>query len=187
MPKVKRTWKGFKAKHKDCKACDLCNHRNRIVLAKGKIPCDILFVGEAPGASEDVLGQPFVGPAGKLMHKLIDDAQEQARVNARLAFTNLVCCIPKDEEKTKVHAPNKTQIQACYNRLSEFVELCKPQVMVAVGSIAEKNLTTLFVEHDVRGIAHPAGILRADISQRQLSCQRCVATLVDVFESLCPF
>lgn len=59
---------------KDCGGCSLCDRRTRVVLYRGKVPCDVLFVGEAPGESEDVVGVPFVGPAGKLLDSMIQDA-----------------------------------------------------------------------------------------------------------------
>ena len=61
-------------KWKDCTRCLLHEHRRKIVLCRGKIPADVLFVGEAPGESEDVLGSPFVGPAAQLLDSLIEQA-----------------------------------------------------------------------------------------------------------------
>lgn len=59
---------------KDCEGCSLRDRRTRVVLYRGKIPCDVLFIGEAPGESEDVVGVPFVGPAGKLLDAMIQEA-----------------------------------------------------------------------------------------------------------------
>lgn len=81
-----------KAKWIDCQRCSLCERRKHVVLVRGKIPAPVLFIGEAPGASEDVLGRPFVGPAGKLLDHIIEkgiDGQYD------YAITNLVGCIPK--------------------------------------------------------------------------------------------
>lgn len=57
-----------------CTGCTLSERRNRVVLFRGSVPCDVLFVGEAPGESEDVVGTPFVGPAGKFLDGMILEA-----------------------------------------------------------------------------------------------------------------
>lgn len=175
------------AKWKDCTRCSLCEGRSRVVLAKGRIPCDVLFVGEAPGASEDSIGRPFVGPAGHLLDEMIAEALKVLNFPSdyRLAFTNLVACIPLGDDGDKVKDPPKEAIQACAPRLQEFIALAKPDLIVAVGKLSAKYL----IPQGVAGeqIIHPAAILRADISQRGLLIQRTVVTLGDAFESLVPF
>lgn len=59
---------------RDCEGCSLSSRRSRVVLYRGKIPCDVLLVGEAPGDSEDVVGVPFVGPAGRLLDAMIAES-----------------------------------------------------------------------------------------------------------------
>jgi uracil-DNA glycosylase family 4 len=61
-----------------------CAGANRVVLVRGSVPCDVLFIGEAPGQSEDVVGRPFVGPAGKLLDRIIEDALSGITVNKRV-------------------------------------------------------------------------------------------------------
>jgi uracil-DNA glycosylase len=70
----KTLWSAHVDDWKDCTRCPLHTVRSNVVLARGSIPCDILFVGEAPGRSEDALGKPFVGPAGILLDEMIEDA-----------------------------------------------------------------------------------------------------------------
>ena len=79
-------------KWKGCERCSLYRGRRSVVLCRGKLPCDVLFVGEAPGVSEDVLGRPFVGPAGKLLDEIVERALDG---QYDYAITNLVACIPK--------------------------------------------------------------------------------------------
>jgi uracil-DNA glycosylase len=62
------------AQWRNCTACPLHIGRKQVVFARGKIPCDILFVGEAPGKSEDMHGQPFYGPAGQLLDDIVENA-----------------------------------------------------------------------------------------------------------------
>lgn len=98
------TWLEHVEKWRDCMRCPLSEQRSNIVLARGTVPCDVLFVGEAPGASEDALGQPFVGPAGHLLDQVIEralphptkDVWEQLRFD-----TNTPWCYALDAAKER--------------------------------------------------------------------------------------
>jgi len=149
------------------------------------MPCEILLVGEAPGSSENMLGKPFCGPAGKLLdHIMLQAWGEHYR---DYALTNLVACIPllKDESgrKSKLSDPPKEAIEACAPRLDEFLEIARPDAIVAVGKLSKKHLGS----RAVAGIVHPAAILRADVSQRGLAIQQSIVILRDVQEGLAPF
>lgn len=199
-------------KWKDCNLCPLCETRNKVVLARGQIPCDVLMVGEAPGNSENVLGRPFVGPAGKLLDEIIAEAlkglgetvdiggfdgqgiplMDWASLDLRIAFTNLVACIPLGEEGKKTAEPSKESILACSERLIEFTMICKPRLIVRVGELSRKWVATLFDNAQVWDkldkpavitITHPAAILRADVTQKSLAIQRCIVTLRDAFQN----
>lgn len=179
------------AKWKDCVGCSLCERRNRVVLARGKISCDILFIGEAPGESEDALGQPFIGPAGKLLDRLIEQA---GGASHRIAFTNLIACIPQDETGEKVLDPPKEAIDACQERLIEMIDMAAPSVVVYVGKAVQKHaretVSLIDLEEDLLAevdAIHPAAILRMDVSQKGLTIQRTILTLEKAFESLVPF
>lgn len=162
-----------------CKECDLCHTRKSVVLARGKIPADIIMIGEAPGASEDVLGSPFTGPAGALLDRIIAKAIPDTY---RVAFTNLVACIPLGEDGDKTAEPPKESIQKCRKRLLEFVILCQPRLVVHVGKLAEKHANIEGIESVL--IAHPASILRASVVSRDLMIQNCIITLRDVVEEM---
>lgn len=176
-------WEAFKAKWRNCSQCELCNVRRNIVLAKGKIPCDVLFVGEAPGQSEDVLGLPFIGPAGHLLDSQIREVLENSgRTELRLAFTNLVCCIPK-EGSQKTGEPSKECIAACEPRLIHFIEICHPRLIVCVGDLAVKY-AGWGSSAEVINITHPAAILRAEIVRKPLMEQKVIVTLECAFRDL---
>lgn len=136
-----------------------CPGAKNIVLAKGIIPCDVCFVGEAPGESEDVLGYPFAGPAGKLLDHVVEIATAPWQMEGttgwgynqiRMAFTNLVGCIPREkpyltdfdgEEASKkgggkATEPLPEQIQACQPRLLHLIEIANPRLIVNVGALA---------------------------------------------------
>lgn len=186
------------AKHKaewlGCTRCLLADHRIKVVLARGKLPCDILFVGEAPGESEDILGSPFVGPAGQLLDQIVERTIGNAWAEdpkgqgggLRWAFTNLVACIPHNEQGNKYDVP-KVAIQECRPRLIQLCALARPKLLIHVGALAEKHwdaklwdihLPDLEKPQFVR-IDHPAFILRAGIQDRGLLIQKCEATLED--------
>jgi DNA polymerase len=139
-----------------------------------------LYIGEAPGASEDVLRKPFCGPAGTLLDDLIHDAQTTSDNFEPYALTNLIACIPLDETNNKISEPTDKQIKACKPRLQEFVDLCKPSLIVAVGKLAAKHL------EGASGCAldHPAYLLRLPIAQRGLAYQRNVVNLSDALGDL---
>src|SRR5580698_7314382 len=119
----------------NCQRCELHKQRTQVVLARGTIPAQILFIGEAPGQSEDVLGSPFKGPAGKLLDYIVANSIPS---QYSYAMTNIVACIPRGDDGDKVALPPEESIKACAPRLVEFVNLCKPQLIICVGSLATK-------------------------------------------------
>lgn len=163
------------AKWKTCSLCYLHATRLHVVQVRGKIPCDILFVGEAPGESEDVIGSPFVGPAGQLLDTIIANAIPNSY---KLAFTNLVACIPREDDGGKATEPDTSCIKACSKRLEELVQLAKPKAVVAVGKLAAKH-----ANHS-HAIIHPAALLRMHIVTKELEIQRCQVKLQEVVEDL---
>ncbi len=178
-------WTNHRERWKNCTECELSESCTQVVLARGRLPCDILFVGEAPGVSEDVLGKPFVGPAGKLLDKITRSGLSVASFPVSCAWTNLVSCIPKDEEGAKTREPPPESIEACAPRLREFVRLADPQVLVAVGLVAERWLHKILrARYRIVNVMHPAAILRMDVSQRGLAIQRTVDRIEDVVTSL---
>lgn len=181
-------YKKHKKKWIDCDRCDLCETRRKVVLGKGKLPCDILFIGEAPGRAEDVLGRAFVGPAGHELDYEIETAATKCGLQnlPDLAFTNLVGCIPLEEINKKSNAPPKKSIKACRDRLLEFTELSSPSAIICAGDLPYKILTKdeWFEDYRIYKITHPARILRADISQQGLMRQKNIIIIQDVIEEL---
>ena len=185
-----------------CKGCgsNQCRPGSKVVLGRGSIPCDILFVGEGPGEGENATGVPFIGPAGKLLDQIIIrsiGAENRSRVAEgkqplTWGLTNLVCCIPRDEEDGgKANEPDDDQIGACKPRLQEFVGLCQPKLIVCVGRLAEDWLKPGYkwsIKFDrviplVR-IDHPAYILRQNIAQQGYMAQRAAVTVANAVEDL---
>lgn len=154
------------------------------MLARGKLPCDVLFIGEAPGESEDVLGQPFVGPAGKLLDMLIGQSEPG---DLRFAYTNVIACFPKNvetEKPSKFTQPPKEAVKACRDRLMELVGIAKPKAVVFVGKFAWDS-SSLAVGEKCKGvkvtITHPAAILRAEAARRGIAEHQVRVILTDLF------
>jgi len=179
-------WTRHVKEWKTCTRCPLHKTRTKVVLAKGYIPCDVLFIGEAPGPSEDVIGSPFVGPAGILLDKIIEAAAknwEEEQGELRKAFTNLIACIPLDPEGVgKFSEPPAESIKACAPRILEFVSICKPRLIVHVGKLAAEHTT--YTEEEQIHITHPAAILRTDVGRKGLMLQTAIVTLRDALEEL---
>ncbi len=176
-------WQTFVEKWKNCTLCPLHTQRDRIVLARGKIPADIMLVGEAPGASENAIGVPFCGPAGRLLDQIVEKA---IPLSISVVYCNLVCCFPADAKREGVNEPSHKEITACSSRLAEFVNLARPRLIVRVGALAAYH-----VDHTdtVRcaDVVHPAAILRMPLAQRQMATQKSIVIIrnavADMLES----
>ncbi len=181
----------------DCKRCELCEGRQYVILVRGDIPCDVLFIGEAPGESENCLGQPFVGPAGQLLDDIIKKAIPHCRVKdhddaskdqfvpeVSYAFTNLVGCIPRKEDGGKLKQPPPDSIKACAPRVLELTEMCSPKLIVCVGKLPEEWLHPK-IKYSIKvdptiprmSMLHPSAILQGAYAQRPLSIKRQVIAL----------
>lgn len=175
-----------------CTKCDLHKFRKQVVFARGNLPADILFIGEGPGDSENILGAPFKGPAGKLLDSMIEDALRGLEP-PRIAFFNLVGCIPKDDGNHKKGEPNANEIAACYPRLEKFLTICKPTMIICVGRLAEKAAKqhNWANTYKLGAIIHPAAILKSKegkdgkgLTNRELEIQRTIVRLNDLFSTL---
>lgn len=190
-----------------CGGSDGLGHGVRVCLARGQVPCDMLLVGEAPGESENVLGKPFIGPAGRLLDRIVEDAISESGKQVRWCCSNVVGCIPREEDGSKISVPPDAAVRQCAPRLQGFIDLCKPKLVVAVGNVAEdwlnrrtyppkkkgdnifrlmKDAQPMYNLHGATlvSIQHPAFILRANLAQRGLLAQRCVVTLATALEEV---
>jgi DNA polymerase len=157
-----------------CKACDLYKRGTQTVFGEGPRRAEIMLVGEQPGDAEDLAGHPFVGPAGKLL----DRALEEAGIDRGLVYvTNVVKHFKWEPRgKRRIHAkPNAAEIGACRPWLETEIALVKPRVLVCLGATAAQALLgKTFKVSRQRGEAvpsrlapvvgatvHPSSILRA--------------------------
>jgi DNA polymerase len=111
-----------------CVKCPLCKSRKNAVPGEGRLRVKVLFVGEAPGSSEDALGRPFVGAAGKFLEELFGQIGLKRK---NVFITNIVKCRPPKNRK-----PHQLEIQTCTPYLIRQIKIIKPRLIVALGSTA---------------------------------------------------
>lgn len=185
-PAAKPAWDRHKAKWKDCERCPLGATRKNVCLVRGYLPASVVFLGEAPGESEDALGFPFVGPAGKLLDELIQEAVEAvpACQPFRFAMLNVVGCFPRQPTEThsgEIRKPKAPEIKACQPRLLEVLEIIRPRLLFTVGQIAKSHLPpTLgsFLELPPYHVIHPAAILRMKPEEQNLGYKKALGALL---------
>jgi len=124
-----------------CRACDLWERATQTVFGVGPVPARIMLVGEQPGDQEDRAGEPFVGPAGKMLDKALAEAgmsREQTFV------TNVVKHFrwkPVPGTKRRLHErPSKVQVGACLPWVAAELEIVRPQALVLLGATAAAGL-----------------------------------------------
>lgn len=164
-------WEELEKSCKSCLRCGLCEKRKHVVFGVGDRNADILFVGEGPGEQEDLKGEPFVGPAGKLLDDMLSIIDLDRKSNCYIA--NIVKCRPPGNRD-----PLETEQDACIDYLRSQVALIQPKVIVCLGRVAAMRL----IREDFRitrehgqwvqkngiwftAIYHPSALLR-DVSKR---------------------
>ena len=164
-------WEHLKSTCYTCTKCGLCETRHNVVFGVGPENADVMFIGEGPGEQEDLKGEPFVGPAGKLLDDMLAIIDLDRQENCYIA--NIVKCRPPRNRD-----PLETEQDACIGYLRNQVALIKPKVIVCLGRIAAKRL----IDPDFRitrqhgqwvqkngiwmtAIYHPSALLR-DVGKR---------------------
>ena len=154
-----------------CTRCRLANGRTQVVFGQGSPTADLMFVGEGPGFHEDRQGQPFVGPSGQLLNRLLGEIGLRRE---DVFVTNLVRCRPPGNRD-----PQPDEIEACSGWMEATLRLVDPKVIVTLGNFASKSLigtttgitrlrgrTYEFEERVLLPTFHPSAALRADTSGR---------------------
>jgi len=116
----------------ECTKCKLCKNRTNSVPGKGNEKSKIIFVGEAPGRSEDKHGEPFVGAAGK---KLSAALEEAGISRDEVYITNVVKCRPP-----KNRVPNTTERDTCKDYLKQEISIIKPKIICILGNTAYNSI-----------------------------------------------
>ena len=116
-----------------CTRCPLAAGRTQVVFGVGHPDADLLFVGEGPGAEEDLRGEPFVGRSGQLLDKLV--WEELGLRRDAFYIANVVKCRPPGNRD-----PHPDEIAACSPYLFEQIELIRPKVVVTLGNFSTRLL-----------------------------------------------
>jgi DNA polymerase len=149
----------------ECTRCKLHKGRNKIVFGDGNPKAELVFVGEGPGADEDMQGLPFVGRAGKLLTQMIEAMGLQRK---DVYICNVVKCRPPENR-----APEPDEVAACSPFLMRQIDSIQPKVIVCLGATAAKTIlnTTRGISqfrgewlewrgHKLMATYHPAYLLR---------------------------
>ncbi len=155
--------------------CVKCPHlaetRTQVVFGVGNVEAELMFVGEAPGADEDLKGEPFVGKAGQLLTKII---VAMGYTRDEIYIANVLKCRPNTPPgESGNRRPTRVEMETCLPYLREQIEIIRPRAMVALGAVAMEGLLGRVEPmgalrgrwHDFDGIPlmatfHPAYLLR---------------------------
>jgi DNA polymerase len=129
---LSETLKEIRSDLGDCQRCGLARHRKNIVFGSGSPKAKLVFIGEGPGFEEDRQGEPFVGPAGQLLTKIIE-AIKLARKQAYIC--NIVKCRPPGNRN-----PETDEINTCFAFLERQIAAIQPDYICALGAVAAQTL-----------------------------------------------
>lgn len=115
-----------------CTKCELCKTRTNAVPGKGSPNADLMFVGEAPGRSEDLKGEPFVGAAGKRLTELLE---KNGITRESVYITNVVKCRPPNNR-----VPTQLERQTCKEYLENEIRLVNPKIICVMGNTASNSV-----------------------------------------------
>lgn len=168
-----------------CVKCRLCNGRTRTVFGAGDRKATWLFIGEGPGRNEDQQGEPFIGPAGRLLDNMLRALHIQRGDNAYIA--NVVKCRPVDANG-RDRPPTAEETGACLPYLQRQIALIQPTVLVALGKTAAVSLLGLDPETPVgslRGKVHRYGNLPLVVTYHPAYLLRRLQDKAKVWQDLC--
>lgn len=177
-----------------CRGCDLYRHATQAVVGEGSEHARVVLVGEQPGDAEDRQGRPFVGPAGRLLHQALIEADIEPE---HTYITNAVKHFKFEERgKRRIHKkPRASEVEACLPWLETEILLIRPSVIVCLGATAAQAILGRshrltrehgkFVPHrwapHVTSTVHPSAVLRApDAQQRRAAYLQLVSDLSGV-------
>lgn len=158
----------LKSEYIHCQRCPaLAKNRTQVVFGTGNPQAQLLFIGEAPGASEDQRGIPFCGMSGKILDQLLASVDLKRE---EVFISNTILCRPEDNRN-----PAQEEVQNCSDRLDQLIKIIKPKVIVTIGNFATHRIlgktgvtalhgqafTTVFHGQEVTvvPVIHPANYL----------------------------
>jgi DNA polymerase len=137
------------------------------VIGQGRLPAELLLIGEAPGREEDRQGKPFVGDAGAVLREVFAGVQ----VKGGAYLTNVVACRPSDDKYSGNRTPTPEEIQNCYPRLSWIIRKSRAQKVILFGKTAHGQfgvVRDVLRKAEIRCFHHPAyWLYRGQSSERE--------------------
>lgn len=191
---INTAWEELRKRVENCQGCELCKTRRKTVFGSGNINSRIVIIGEAPGTDEDAQGMPFIGKAGQMLTKILENGGGILR--SSVFITNIVKCWPPPTEENKSNGkPSDQQILACREFLEAQLLLLRPEVIVTMGNYSTEAILSIKTKisyirgtwFDWRGIKvlpmfHPSYLLpRKDASQEELDNRKRL-TWCDILE-----
>jgi uracil-DNA glycosylase family protein len=194
-PRLYRSIAAVREQAAHCRDCPLWKNATQTVFGVGRESASIMFVGEQPGDQEDLAGQPFIGPAGRLLDRALTDAAIDRKATY---VTNAVKHFKWEPRgKRRIHKkPSELEINACHQWLERELAVVQPDLIVALGATAaraifgrataiEKNRgrvipaaqAKLGIDADVLVTVHPSFLLRVPDEDRDAAYERFVADL----------
>ena len=183
-------WEQLKKDCMGCDKCELAKTRTKLVFGVGNENARVLFIGEGPGANEDLQGEPFVGRGGQLLDKFLAAVDLDRKKNIYIA--NMVKCRPPQNRD-----PLPAEQDMCIGWLREQTRLLKPKIIVCLGRISATRLISpdfkvtkqhgQFIEKNgtlMMGTFHPAALLR-NPNQKPAALEDFVALREKIME-VCP-
>lgn len=126
------TWDELEEFVEQCQQCPLAFSRKKPVMGRGNHQADIMFIAEAPGAKEDEAGIPFVGPAGHLFDRLLEECN---LTREEIYITNILKCHPPGNRD-----PQEVEKEKCFPYLKYETYLLKPKIIVCLGRVAAQRI-----------------------------------------------
>ena len=126
------SWDKLKAECAGCRACALWETRHNLVFGVGREDAEVMFIGEGPGEQEDLKGEPFVGPAGKLLDTMLEIIDLDRN---KVYIANMVKCRPPRNRD-----PQIGEQDACSGWLRRQIALVDPKIIVCLGRIAAMGI-----------------------------------------------
>ena len=169
----------------ECTACELAETRQQVVISRGAADASVMLIGEAPGAREDALGEPFVGRSGQVLDRLLEDVG--------FFITNAVKCRPPSNRR-----PKRSEMAACRPWLDLQLALVDPSVVILAGATAVEAILGIkggmtglrgrwqtWQGRSVMPIFHPSYLLRNPSAQEGAPIDLTRRDLLAVRQRLC--
>lgn len=179
-PADARTIDDLREAARGCHVCPFALKATQTVFGEGAVHARLMLVGEQPGDQEDLAGEPFVGPAGRLLDRVLN---ELGIPRSELYVTNAVKHFKFEPRgKFRLHQkPNAAEVKACHPWLEEEIKRVHPEVIVALGATAAQSVCGRvvkitrergqWVNENVMITWHPSALLRADPGVREQMTQ----------------